>query len=298
MNNKTKWIIFVIFSAIFFASYWVFSKLLFEDFWVFYHWAIKWLMIMFFILPILIYKKEIVKIKKEDFKWLSVFLIAMASTSAPIYFAYNYLWVWEGNLLFFISMLLTMYWFWSLFLKEKLTKIKIFSLFLAILGMLIIFPFDFKNIIFIAWASMIFAWFVSWIECASSKKITNNYSALYVSFLWWIGIFIVNIILAIVMWEELVVFEFNLAWIYLFLYAFVSFLWFWFLLEWLKYIEASLWWLIWLLEIILAIIFWILFFNESLSLNIFIWWILILISAWLPNLLDYLNRKKLKYKKN
>jgi drug/metabolite transporter (DMT)-like permease len=139
---------------------------------------------------------------------------------------------------------------------------------------------------------MVINWVASWIEAVSSKKLSWKYSPLYLMFIWWGAIFITNMVLAIILWENLVLPEFNLAWGYLFWYAIAWLIGYWTIIEWLKYVEANLWGLIWLLEIIFAIIYGILFFNEVLTLNIIIWWILILIAAWLSDIIEYFRKKK------
>ena len=292
MTKKLKWIILLIIASMIFGSYGVFSKVLFDNFGVFYHWAVKWIIILILILPYLLYKKEIVKIDKVDMKWFWVFFIATASSQAPIYFAFKYLDVWTWNLILFVTMLLTMYVFWIFFLNEKLNKIKIISLILATIWLFLVFPLDFSNIVFFAAILMIINWIASGIEEAWSKTLSKKYSSLYLVFIWWWAIFITNMTLAIILWENLVLPEFNLPWLYLFWYALWWLFWFWSVIEWLKYVEASLWGLIWLLEIIFAIIYWILFFNEVLTFNIVIWWILILIAAWLPDIMEYLIKRK------
>ena len=218
MNKRLKWISLILVSTIFFASYWVFSKVLFEHFDIFYHGAVRWLMIIILITPFLMYKKEIVKIEKSDMKWFWIFFIANSATQAPLYFAYKYLDLWTWNLIFFVTILLTMYIFWFLFLGEKLNKLKIISFILAIFWLFIIFPFNFESIILFAAILMIINWVASWIEVASSKKLSWKYSSLYLMFIWWGSVFITNMVLAIILWESLVLPEFNLAWWYLFLY--------------------------------------------------------------------------------
>ncbi len=292
MNNKIKWILFILLSAVIFGSYWVFAKIISEHFGVFYHWAIRGLMIVLMILPILLYKKQIIKIKKTDFKWIFIFIIANSLNQAPWFFAFKYLDVWTGSLLLFATMLLTIYVFWFLFLKEKITKIKIFSFIFSILWIILIFPINFNNIVFFAAIMMILSWISSWIWIPSSKKLSGYYHSLYLAFLWWLGVFVINFILAFIFWEPLILPEFNLPWLYLFLYALAGFFAFWFVIEWFKYIEASLWWLVGLFEIIFAIIYWILFFWEVLTLKIFIWWLLILSSVIIPNWIEYFKKIK------
>ena len=124
--NIRKGILFVLISTLMFGSYGVWSKLIGDSFGIFYQSWSRALIIALLLFPFLLWKKLIVPISKKDLMWFIVFLFFTSLTQAPIFYAFNHMDLGSATLLFFVSMLLTMYIAGILFLEEKLTKIKVF----------------------------------------------------------------------------------------------------------------------------------------------------------------------------
>jgi drug/metabolite transporter (DMT)-like permease len=140
--KKTKGISFILISALMFGSYGLWSRLMGGDFGTFYQGWTRALIIVIILLPILYFRKEIVRIEKTDWKWLAIFLVFTSLTQAPIFYAFNHMNIGSATLLFFVTMLLTMYLVGFIFLREKITKVKIISFVLAFFGMYLVFSFS------------------------------------------------------------------------------------------------------------------------------------------------------------
>lgn len=290
-NNTNKGILLVFLSSLGFGSYGLWSRLIGSSLGSFFQGWTRGLVISIILLPILIYKRQIISIKKKDWKWLIVFLVFTSATQAPIFYAFNHMDIGSASLLFFVSMLLIMYFVGVIFLKEKITRIKIISFSFALVGLYSIFSFSIQRFSFLAAAMAVLSGIASGGEVSFSKKLSGNYSPLYVSLLSWLIIIPTNGILSVLVGEKQILPTFNLVWFWQFCYIFVSLFAFWFVINGLKYIEASIGGLIGLLEVIFSILSGIIFFGESLTLRVIIGALLILSAASLPYMYDLSVKK-------
>jgi drug/metabolite transporter (DMT)-like permease len=283
MKSSNKGILFILASTIMFGSYGVWSVLIGNSFGVFYQGWTRTLLIAVVLFPIVYFRKEIVRIKKQDWKWLSVFLISTSLTQAPIFYAFTHMDIGTATLLFFVGMILTMYVFGFIFLGEKLTRIKIISLVIACVGLYVTFSFSIIAFSLLAAAMALLNGVATGVELASSKKLTGSYSPLYVTWLSWAVIAVTNMVASLALGEVQYMPALSLAWLYLGIYAVVSLLGFWFAIEGYKNTEASVGGLLGLLEVIFAVIFGLVLFNQPLSLQVALGAILILLAAALPH---------------
>lgn len=290
--NRKNGILFIIISAFMFGSYGVWSRLIGDSFGTFYQGWSRGLIIAIILLPILLWKKQIVSIPRKDWGWLAVFLIFTSLTQAPLFYAFNHMDIGSATLLFFVSMLLTMYLFGIFFLGEKITKLKIISFVLAAVGMYIVFSFSLIVFSVLAALMAILNGVASGGEVSSSKKLSGEYSPLYLSWLSWIVIFITNAPISILLKETQHLPSFEIVWLYQLGYIVASILGFWLVIKGLKYVEAGTGGLVGLLEIIVSISLGIIIFNEEPTLKIFIGAILIIVAAALPYLTELLQKQK------
>src|SRR4051812_44473943 len=107
MDKKGSWLILI--SAVMFGSYGVWSRLIGDSFGPFFQGYTRALIIAVVLLPILLWKKQIVPIARRDWGWLALFLLFTSLTQAPVFYAFNHMDIGSATLLFFVSMLLTMY---------------------------------------------------------------------------------------------------------------------------------------------------------------------------------------------
>lgn len=292
MKNNTKGVVLVLSSALMFGSYGVWSKLIGSAHGTFYPGWTRSLLITLALLPILILKRQIVSIEKKDWSWMFVFLLVTSMTQAPLFYAFNHMDIATATLLFFVTMLLTMYAIGFLFLGEKLTTIKALSFILAAAGLYITFSFSITAFSVLAGLMAVVNGVASGSEVAFSKKLSGSYSSLYLIWLSWVVIAITNALISIGAGEIQYAVHFDAFWLYQFIYAVAGVLGFWLVIEGFKYVEASIGGLIGLLEIIFSILFSFFVFHEKIGTKVVFGGILIICAAALPHIGELLARKK------
>lgn len=289
--KQKKGIIFIIIAAMMFGSYGIWSRLIGDSFGVFYQGWTRALIISIVLLPILLWKKQIVPIEKKDWGWLMIFLLFTSLTQAPLFYAFNHMDIGSATLLFFVSMVVTMYLVGIFFLGEKVTKVKVISLFLASCGMYLIFSFSVVAFSLVAVILAIVNGIASGGEISFSKKLSGKYSPLYISWLSWLIICLSNAPISIFLGEAQHLPSLEIVWLYQIAYTAVSILGFWLIIKGLKYTEASIGSLISLLEIIVSIVLGIIIFKEPLTTKVLLGAIFIIIAASIPHLYELFHQK-------
>ena len=287
--HQKKGIILILISALMFGSYGVWSRLMGDSFGVFYQGWTRALIISIALLPILLWKKQIVPIDRKDWGWFIIFLFFTSLTQAPIYYAFNHMDIGSATLLFFTSMLLTMYLVGILFLGEKITKIKIISFILAAVGLYTVFSFSLFVFAILAAILAVVNGIASGGEVSFSKKLSGNYSALYLTWTSWVVIVLTNAPISLLLGETQHLPSFSISWAYQLGYTVASLLAFWLIIEGLKSTEASIGGLIGLLEIVFSILFGIILFKEELTLRVLVGGILIICAASLQHVYNLYN---------
>jgi drug/metabolite transporter (DMT)-like permease len=290
MKHSPKGVLLVLLSALMFGSYGVWSRLMGSSFGIFYQGWTRAVIICLILFPFLYFTKQIVPIKKGDLGWLSVYLIFTSATQAPLYYAFNHMDIGSATLLFFVSMLLTMYSVGFLFLREKVTFIKILSFIIAILGLLITFSFSTSAFTILAVAMAVLNGIASGGEISFSKKL-SSYSALYLTWLSWLVIAITNSILSVSLKEIQHIPSLDIAWAYQLGYVVAGIIGFWAVVEGIKRLEASIGGLIGLVEIIVSIGMGIIVFHEGLTPRILQGAFLIILAAALPHVVDLIKSR-------
>jgi len=283
MANK-KGFYLVLLSSLMFGSYGVWSRLMGDYFGPFYQGWTRGLIILLILVPYLLWKKQIVPIKRKDWGWFATFMCFTSLTQAPLYYAFNHLDIGTATVLFYAAMLLTMYVVGFSFLGEKLTKVKVIAFLVACLGLFVTFSFSLLSFSLFAASMAILNGVASGTEVSSSKKLTGHYSALYVTWLSWLMVVLTNLPVSIMLGETQFIPTLSIEWAYQLGYIVASLIAFWAVIEGFKYIEASIGGLLGLLEIIFGILFGILLFQEVLTLRMGIGTLLVISAAALPHI--------------
>jgi len=289
--NKKKSIVLILLSALMFGTYGVWSRLIGDSFGEFYQGWTRGLIISIILFPILYFKKEIVPIKKKDIKWLLVFLLFTSFTQAPLFYAFNHMDIGTATVIFFVSMLLTMYAIGISFLKEKLSTVKVLSFVLASIGLYVTFSFSITAFSFFAASMAALNGIASGGEVSSSKKLTGSYSSLYVTWLSWLIVVITNAPVSIFLGEVQHLPSFDIVWLYQMGYVVSSIFAFGLIIEGLKHVEASIGGLLGLLEVVFSLMFGVLIFNELVTAQVGTGAILVLLAAALPHIVKLYRAK-------
>ena len=289
--KKTYGVTLILISSLLFASYGVWAKLIGDGMDPFYQGWSRAVLIVLFLTPILYYKRLIVPIKREHFKLFAIFLTFTAGTQAPLFYAFTHMDIGSATLLFFVSMLLTMYTVGFFFLEEKMSRTKLASFALACAGMYFIFSFSLIAFTLLAALMAMLNGVASGGEISFSKKFSNSYSTLYITWLSWVVILITNAPLSFILNETILLPSFDIVWLWQVGYTVASMLAFWLIIEGLKHVEAGIGGLLGLLEIVFSVLLGIILFNEGLSTEVVIGSVLILTAAALPHLTEFAQRR-------
>jgi drug/metabolite transporter (DMT)-like permease len=292
--KQKKGIAMIIIAALMFGSYGIWSRLMGDSFDTFFQGWTRALIISIILLPILLWNKQIVPIARKDWGWMAVFLIFTSCTQAPLYYAFNHMDVGSATLLFFVSMLLTMYLVGIFFLGEKLTVVKGISFVLAGIGMYVVFSFSLIVFTLLAAAMAMLNGLASGGEVAFSKKLTGDYSPLYITWLSWVIIFITNTPISLMLGEAQQLPAINAAWLYQLGFVIVSIFGFWLIIKGLQSTEASIGGLIGLLEIVFSIALGVLIFQEKLTSQVILGASFIILAAALPHVYDLAKKSPSK----
>lgn len=289
--KTTKGMSLILISALMFGSYGIWSRLMGQDFGVFYQGWTRALIIVLILFPFLHFRKEIAKIDRSDWKWLAVYMVFTSLTQAPIFYAFNHMDIGSATLLFFVTMLLTMYVVGFAFLGERFTKVKIVSFGLALVGMYLVFSFSLATFTLLAALMAVLNGIASGGEVSFSKKLSGKYSALYLTWLSWLIIIPTNGITSVLVGETQHLPSLDIVWLYQLGYVVAGIIGFWAVIEGLKYIESSIGGLLGLLEIIFSITFGILIFKEVLTERIIIGGLVVIFASALPHLVSLFKKE-------
>ena len=279
-------------SAIGFGSYGVWSKFIGEDFGIFYQGWVRSALVLLFLIPIAYFTKSFKPVKKTDLKWILIPVLFGVATQAPLYYAFINMDIGTATLIFYSMYVITSYVVGKIFLKEKITIPKIISLFLAFLGLFLIFGISLSIFSFLALLMAGFNGIASGGEVATTKKTTEKFSSLQIGIYVWAGILITHLPLSLLFGEKQIVPELNLVWLSMCAFALAGLISFWLVIEGYKYVDASIGGLIGLFEIIAGIGFGFIIFHEELTLLTYLGGGIIILSAMLPDLTTILSRKK------
>lgn len=291
MTKNVRGLLFVLLSSVFFGSYGVWSRLIGEDFGVFFQGYTRAIIVILILIPIGLFSGSFKKVKKQDRIWFGVMVLFGMFTQAPIFYAYNHMDIGTAILLFYASMLVTMYIVGFTFLREKLNWVKAISLVLAIIGLLFTFNISLHRFAVLAALMAIANGIASGGEVAFTKKVSDGYSTIQISVYVWLGIVVSNVIVSLLIGEAQVSPALTAPWIYQIGYAISGLLAFYFIIEGLRLIESSIGGLAGLTEIIFGIAFGYFIFHELFTPTTLIGMILILAAAAAPHMKDLYSRK-------
>ena len=289
MVNK-RGIYLVLLSSLMFGSYGIWSRLMGGFFDPFYQGWTRGLIILVILVPYLLWKKQIIPIQRKDWGWFVTFMCFTSLTQAPLYYAFNHMDIGTATVLFFATMLLTVYVVGFGFLEEKVTKVKVLAFLVACMGLLVTFSFSLLSFSLFAASMAIVNGIASGTEISSSKKLTGTYSALYVTWLSWLMVVLTNFPVSIMLGETQPLPSLSIEWLYQLGYVGASLVAFWAVIEGFKYVEASIGGLLGLLEVVFSILLGMLFFHEVLTLRVGVGALLVISAAALPHIAELRRR--------
>jgi drug/metabolite transporter (DMT)-like permease len=279
-------------SAVLFGTYGIWSKLMGVTFEPFYQAWMRSLIIILLLLPLLWANKSFRRLERKDWPHLGIYIAFCVFTQAPLYYAFNNAPIGTVQLIFYAMFVITAYVVGRIYLGERITKIKLISVVLALVGLAVVFGVSVIAFAPLGLALAALNGIASGGEVASSKKISNKYSPILLVFWGWVCTFITHLPLSVLLGETQHVPQFNEAWLWLLVYALVSAVAFWLVIIGFRYVDAGIGSLIGLMEVVFAVVFGALVFQEALTWSVLIGGSMIIIAAMLPDLLNILAHRR------
>lgn len=292
-SDKTKGYLFILFGSILYGSYGVWSRLMGPTFPPFYQTWVRSILIILIMLPFMAASRQIVKIRREHWPQLAVFVGFCIFTQVPLYYAFNNAPVGAVQLIFYAMFVITAYVMGRYYLGEKITSVKLVSMAVAFAGLACVF-----GVTVIAFAPLglllgAFNGVASGAENTSSKKITNIYPASMIILWGWIFTLLTHLPISLLIHEQQVPFKFSYAWLWLFIYCFVNAAAFWMGLKGFSYVDATIGSIVGLSEVVFGVLFGAIIFNEKLTAGVITGAVLIIFAALLPEVVELYHQKKL-----
>ncbi len=281
----------ILVSAALFASYGIWSKELGPDFGIYFQGWTRSAIVLLMLLPIVLYKKAW-KFKKEDLKWVLISVAFGAATQVPLYYAYNHASIGTTLVIFYAMFVITSYLVGRLFLGERITKVKMISMFLAFAAIALTFGLSLAKFSFLALALAALNGIASGGEVSTTKRTTTKYSSLMITFYIWLGILITHLPLSLLTHEKQWPLAFDKNWAVMLAFAVAGLIGFWLVIEGFKFVDASIGSLLGLTEVIFGFIYGAIIFNEGITFSAVSGGILIIVAAMLPDLKNLMEHRR------
>jgi drug/metabolite transporter (DMT)-like permease len=255
----------------------------------FYQAWVRSLVIILIMLPFMLASKSFRKIERKDWPQVGIFIAFCICTQVPLYYAFNHAPIGTVQLIFYSMFLVTAYIVGKFYLGESITKVKIASIVIALIGLAVVFGVSVFVFAPLALFLAAFNGVASGAENSSSKKVSDKYPPALLIFWGWVFTFITHLPLSLLLHEKLVVPQFDAAWLWLLLYSVVNALAFWLSITAFRHIDASIGSLIGLTEVIFGVLFGAIIFHQSLRWSVYLGGALIIAAGVLPDLINIIK---------
>lgn len=290
-NNRGFFILLA--ASFFYASYGIFSKIIGGSFQPFTQAWTRGLITLACFICFGLITKQFVKINKTDFKYFLTSGIIGSLAIGPTFYSLAFLHLGTALFIQYAATVITSYTLGRFMLKEKLNKISLMALVLALLGLALVYRGDiYFNKLIPVLAAIASGTFFS-IYFVFSKKISTKYPTNQINtFGYTLAVFI-NLLIAIILGERFNTNFASSAWIANVGYGIAGFIGSGLTVYGFKFIDAHKGSIVLLSEIVFGVLFGLFLFNELLNATIILGGILIMIAAVLPNIYQLLKTNKL-----
>lgn len=254
------------------------------DFGVFYPFVVRGLIIAMTLSVFLYLTHSYKKISSKDYKWFLLMPISGITTFITIFIAINHITIGTTLFLHYASLTITGFILGNLFFKEKLNQVKSVSLFLSIVGLLLIFsaPRLQEDLLYLLLALLSGVGSSLWY--LMSKKISSKYPYSQILAIDSAIVFLLCAVFAIFLKETFYVPAISFKWASVIGMTAVSFGGYILTVYGFRFLQAQIASLVLLLEVVFGLFLALILFSEIPTVQALIGGVLILIGAALPNL--------------
>lgn len=273
----------VILSSFFYASYGIWTTLMGNFFDGYTASALRSILVVLILAFFAAINKAFEPIAwRKNYQYILGMIVASLFTWGPLYFAFLEAGVGITYAVFYASIVLGMLLFGWLWAAEKITRQKILSAALGIVGLVFIFS---PSVAAVGWLALI-ATVVSGVSAAANtvfaKKI--HYNPTQSTLVLWAASIVANILMMFVLGKSAPAFEWQVEWVYLVVFAVASVIASWSLVKATKLIDVGTAGILGLLEIVFGIMFGVVLFHERPSLVALTGVVIVIVAAAVPYL--------------
>ncbi|HEX7042627.1 MAG TPA: DMT family transporter [Patescibacteria group bacterium] len=273
----------IILASFFFATFSALNRIVPQSVGTFHQLLIRTFLMGSIFLIIGFIRRDFSKILKKDYLLILLRGLFIIGDFATFFIAISHLQIGVTLFLFYASVIISNYIYGSLVLHEKLDKVKIFSLLLAVVGLGIMYINNLGAFVSIFVIFALFSGFSYGLGVASSKSL-DKYSVTQVNSMAFLCAAFLSIPLLFISHEQSSITFMSIPFFPFFIWSGVGVLAFYLIIYGFKHVEAHKASLISLSEIIFAIFIGLLIYNEIPTLQTIIGGICIIIALALPNL--------------
>ncbi len=238
------------------------------------------LVVIILVLIAALYKKFEPLNLKKNWKYIVGMIFASLFTWGPLYFAILQGGVGVSLTVAYASIVIGMFFFGWIFAGEHLTKDKILSAALGIIGLGFIFSPTTTTIGWLALGGAFISGLSSAANAVFSKKI--HYSSTQSTLMLWIASVVANVFMAFILSSPYPKIGLQIQWFYLIMFAVTSVIASWSLVRGLKTIDAGTAGILGLLEIVFGVLFGVVFFSERPSFIVLLGVMVVIVAAGIP----------------
>lgn len=293
MHSSYRGALFILVASILFASYAIWSRYIGGFFGDFFQAYTRALFILLILVPIGYFRKSFKRILPEDVKWYLIIIMFSSMAYAPIYYAFNNMTIGSAMLVFYSSLVISMFLLGYFFFNEKFTPVKIMALILALLGLGIVFSFSIKASGVLPVIAAVINGVAGAGEGVFSKKVSKKYSILQIITFIFFSVLVTNFFISVFLIKEPQIFlSFSFPWFIQIIFVLTALGANFLVVGGLRLVDASTGGLIGLSEVIFGILFGVVIFLEKITVPVFIGGILILTAMALPYFVEYYHLRQ------
>lgn len=229
-------------------------------------------------------REKWVKFKKSDIRWFLIWVVPSSFQMVLIFLAFNHLPIGTSYYIIYSTMILGGFLSGKIFFSEKLSKSKLTSLFLVLVGLFLIYGADLKLVTNVYVAMALLSGLIVGFWNTLTKKLSGNYSEFQMLLVDSFATFAVSFAGAKINAEILPEITLVTPWIWIVVFAFATIITTFLLIRGFKNLEAQVGSLILPMEVVFATFIGYLFLGEVLSVWTYLGGALIFVSAISPYL--------------
>jgi drug/metabolite transporter (DMT)-like permease len=280
----------IVLSSLFYASYGIWTTLMGDFFGGYTASALRSVVVLIILVPIALALRQLQPINfKQNWRYLAGMTVSGLFIWGPLYYSILHAGVGVSLAINFASIVLGMFVFGWLLLRERFTKDKFIACLLGLSGLFMIFAPSMSGIGWLALTAAVVSGLACSVNIIMAKQI--KYNAAQSTIFLWVTSVLANFPVAFLLGEHMPALEWHAAWLFLIIFGVASVCSTWSQVKGLKLIEAGAAGILGLLEVVFAVIFGVVFFDEQPSLLVLLGMATIIAAAAVPYIKDY-NAKR------